>query len=303
MARNNSGKWVARAAATGGGRTYRGQRPTNWYAAVVIIVVLGIASVVFAGYEYRHPAAAANTIAPKKGTTWYAGLAFYVCGTQLPSVPSNAETTTTKQSFYTTGEGVITVSPKTTSVSGNNAVLGKFVSAYPGMTISATEIKVPSATSTTTTTTTTAKSKAATTPAVTYKNGEACPKGTPDAGKKGTVQVVNWTSAFNAKGKAIPVTGDPGTLKFTQNQLITVGFVPKGTTLPKPNGTVVKALLGASTGSTATTTTAAGSTTTTTAAATTTTTAAATTTTTAAPTTTTTAAKATTTTAAKKSSK
>ena len=42
MARSSTGKSVARAAATGGGTTYRGQMPVNWYAALVIIVILGI---------------------------------------------------------------------------------------------------------------------------------------------------------------------------------------------------------------------------------------------------------------------
>ena len=36
MARSSSGKSVARAAATGGGATYRGQMPVNWYAALVV---------------------------------------------------------------------------------------------------------------------------------------------------------------------------------------------------------------------------------------------------------------------------
>ena len=60
MARNSAGKWVARAGATGGGRTYRGQTPVNWYAALVVIVVLGVLSVVFANYEYRNPSSAAT---------------------------------------------------------------------------------------------------------------------------------------------------------------------------------------------------------------------------------------------------
>ena len=53
MARSSTGKSVARAAATGGGTTYRGQMPVNWYAALVIIVVVGIASVVLARTWFR----------------------------------------------------------------------------------------------------------------------------------------------------------------------------------------------------------------------------------------------------------
>ncbi len=62
MARSSTGKSVARAAATGGGTSYRGQMPVNWYAALVVIVLIGIGSVVLARYNYtqvvlggRHP--------------------------------------------------------------------------------------------------------------------------------------------------------------------------------------------------------------------------------------------------------
>jgi hypothetical protein len=75
-----------------------------------------------------------------------------------------------------------------------------------------------------------------------------CPKGTKDAGKKADVMVTYWANAFAAKGKPSTVTGNPGTLPFTSNQEITIGFVPPGTTLPKPTGTVITALLKASTG-------------------------------------------------------
>ncbi len=266
MPRNTAGKWVARAGATGGGRTYRGQRPVNWYAALVIIVVLGILSVIFASYEYRHPAAASTT-KPAKGTTWYAALAFDVCGTQAPSLASNAASTTSKQAFFTTGKGVITVAPKTTAETGTNATFGKFVSAYGGLTVDSSELVLPTAStpsSTTTTTSTTAKTSATTT----YKNGETCPKGTPDAGKKANVQLAYWQNGLNSKGKAIPYHGEPADLRFaTDNQEITVGFVPPGTTLPRPNGTVATALVGANTGSATTsvsTTTVPGATATTT---------------------------------------
>jgi hypothetical protein len=262
MPRNTAGKWVARAGATGGGRTYRGQRPVNWYAALVIIVVLGILSVIFASYEYRHPAAASTT-KPDKGTTWYAGLAFDVCGTQAPSLASNAASTTSKQAFFTTGKGVVTIAPKTTAETGSNATFGKFVSAYGGLKVTSSALVLPTSatTTTSTTTTTTATSKASAT--TTYTNGEACPKGTPDAGKKGSVKLAYWANAFNSKGQAVAYSGEPADLKFTENQLITVGFVPSGTTLPKPNGTVVKALVSASTGAATTsvsTTTAPGTT-------------------------------------------
>jgi hypothetical protein len=273
--------------------------PINWYAALVLIVILGIVSVVFARYEYRHPSTASTT-PPTKGTTWYAAFDFDICGTQKTPLPSNV-TDATKQSFYTTGSGVITVSPKSTADSGHNAVFGKFVSGYSGMALTATAVTVPSGSSSTTTTTTTTTAPTTTTTtsskdkktstAHTYRNGETCPAGTKDAGKKADVEVSSWANAFASKEKATKVTGDPATLEFSNDQLITIGFVPAGTTLPKPSGTVVTALLQAATASSTTTTTTAPTTTTTTtttAPTTTTTTAPTTTTTTTAPTTTTT---------------
>lgn len=231
MPRTSTGKWVARAGATGGGRTYRGQMPVNWYAALVLIVLLGLASVVYSRYQYQHPGTASSKVQPTTSTTWYAGLAFDVCGKQLPSVPSNAKSsgTTSTQSFYTTGSGLVIVSPKTASAAGDNAVLGKFVAGYPHMALTATSVSVPTGKKSTT-----------------YRNGQTCPAGTPDAGKKGVVQVAYWTNAFDPKGKAHLVSGDPAALKFTDNQLITIGFAPAGTKLPKPNGTVVTALVKAS---------------------------------------------------------
>ena len=255
MPRSSTGKWVARAAATGGGRTYRGQAPVNWYAALVVIVLLGLASVAFARYEYQ-TGPAQNTTAPtKNGSPWYAAAVFDICGTQKV-LPADIVDTTT-QSFYTSGNGVITIAPKTTSVAGANATFGKFVSSYKGLTVSSTEIVLPTsaAGASAPTSTKTPKSKTKTTAATSavYRSGTTCAKGTKYAGKKATVQVTYWPSAFAAKQKPVSYSGNPATLRFTDDQLITVGFVPSGTTLPKPNGGVVTALLDAAAGSSSTT--------------------------------------------------
>ncbi|HLW45246.1 MAG TPA: hypothetical protein VKR78_03440 [Acidimicrobiales bacterium] len=259
MPRSSTGKWVARAAATGGGRTYRGQVPMNWYAALVLIVIVGLLSVVFSRMDYQN-GAAANTIPPLKGgTPWFAGIAFDVCGKQLTPLPADA-LNTTKQSFYTSGNGVITIAPKTTTDAGNNAVLGKFISSYKGLTLTSTELQLPS-------TMTSKSSKRAKSPSTTtYRNGQKCPAGTKDAGKAGVVTVTYWKSAFASNAKPSTVVGNPGILLFTNNQLITVGFVPSGTKLPKPNGKIVTALLDASTGASSTTTTTAPTSTTSTSA-------------------------------------
>ena len=234
MPRSSTGKWVTRAATTGGGRTYRGQVPVNWYAGLILIVVLGLVSVVFARYEYQHHKAAA-AVQPAVGTTLYAALGFDVCGKQLP--PISASTNSAVAGLTTVGQGVLQVSPTNASEAGNNATLGLFVADYKGLKLSEKALTVPGHKP--------------------YRNGEACPTGTPYAGKKGVVKVETWPNAVSTKGTV--VTGNPGAVKITARSVITVGFVPAGAKLSRPaqasintmlefQGTVVK-------GTTTTTTT------------------------------------------------
>jgi hypothetical protein len=260
MPRNSTGKWVARAAATGGGRTYRGQRPVNWYAGLIVIIVLGLGSVVFARYEYQHPKKVAS-VEPTVGQHWFAGIDFDECGQTL--APLAASTSASTVGISTSGNGVIDISPLTKAEAGNNATLGLFTADYPGLRIGSTTFQYPG-------------KKALT-------NGEKCPTGTPDAGKAGHVEVAYWANT-DPETKRSVVT-QPTTLKLGSNSLLTAGFVPNGTTLPRPAQSIITAVLVASTnGSSTTTTTAPPSSTTTTApASTTTTTAPKSTTTTTAP--------------------
>ena len=169
MARSSSGKSVARAAATGGGATYRGQMPVNWYAALVVIVLVGLGSVAFAKYHYNQTP---TVVEPTVGTTWHAGLAFDICGTIEPALPASPTSATT--GLTTTGSGVLPIAPKTASEAGNNATLGKFAQGYTGFTLTNTSLKYPSA------------------KVPEYTNGEKCAAGTPDAGKAGEVQARWW---------------------------------------------------------------------------------------------------------------
>ncbi len=225
MARNTSGKSVARAAATGGGTTYRGQMPVNWYAALVVIIILGVGSIAWAKYNYNKGPV---VVEPAVGTSWHAGLAFDICGTMespLAASPAGASTGLT-----TTGSGVLSIAPKTSSEAGNNATLGKFAAGYTGLTLTNSELKYPS------------------TSVPAYTNGEKCGVGTPDAGKVGVVLARSWViSTTTAKNGEEEETGGvttekPADLKFLNRQLITVGFAPRGTQLPKPPGSTILAL-------------------------------------------------------------
>lgn len=231
MARNSTGKWVQRAGATGGGRTYRGQTPFNWYATLVIIVVLGFASIVWARYQYRHPAAKPSAQQPAVGVTWYSGFVFDICGVLQPSPAANNSKASTL-GMYTTGSGVITIAPKTSAQAGANAVLGQFIDSYPDMELSQTKIQSPGMAA--------------------MVNGDKCPAGTPDAGKAGMVTVGYW-EGFSTKHPTI-VSGNPAQLRLGNDSRISMAFLPAGVQPQQPPGTVVEALLNAATAAESSTT-------------------------------------------------
>ncbi|MHB8681164.1 MAG: hypothetical protein ACYDA2_03600 [Acidimicrobiales bacterium] len=220
MARGDTGKWVQRAAATGGGRTYRGRMPVRWYGSLVLIVLLGAALVAYSRYERQHPTTAT---APAVGTHWYAAMAFDICGKVQPNLPANPNQATAAPGLFTAGDGVLQVSPAKAADAGNNATLGRFVSLYPGLSLTPTSLKLPG------------KS--------TLVNGQKCPSGTPDAGKVANVRVQVWPS-FSGPQANHPVTpSDPTTLKIANGQLITVAFVPTGASVPKPPATAITTML------------------------------------------------------------
>jgi hypothetical protein len=232
--------------------------PVNWYAALVLIVLLGIGSVVLARHNYTK---GTHAVAPIVGQTWHAGLAIDICGTTEPALTATASGSA--NGLTTTGKGVLLIAPKTGSEAGNNATLGKFASEYETLKVTNTSVMYPGGTA--------------------YKNGQKCAKGTPDAGQVGVVRARSWTvsSASQKSGSEVKLLGGkyttkPADLKLRNTQLITVGFGPSAKSLPKVPSTTEVALLQAieGTGPVATTTTTApAATTTTTAPSTTTTTA------------------------------
>ena len=218
MANNSTGKWVQRAATTGGGRTYRGQMPVNWYATLALIIVVGLFLVGLSRYQLSHKTTS-STGPPTTTQTWYAGLGINVCGTFEANLPASTKKATT--GLVADGNGVVTVAPKNSSESGSNATLGKFVSNYKGLELTNSTLRYPG------------KS--------TYTNGDVCPKGSPDAGKPGVVIVYSWPSFTAKKGAETP--GDPQKLLFQNGQLITMAFVPANVTIPKPPSSVITSLI------------------------------------------------------------
>jgi len=251
VAQSQTGKWVTRVASTGGGRTYRSRRPMNFYAVIGFIVVLGLLSVMWARHEYQSSGTSPKAIPPLVGTTSYAGLGIDVCGTVQPSLPAGPTSTITPLTLQ--ADGVVKVSPKTASTAGKNANLTLLTNGYPGLKASSNSFTLPASSGTS---------------AVTYTNGEACPKGTPQAGKTGVVTYTYWQSY----GSSTPtVTTNPSDVRFTGNSLVTLGFLAQGSKAAQPSTTTRDKMLEAARSGSTTPTTAPAVTVPTTAASTTTT--------------------------------
>jgi hypothetical protein len=227
---SSTGRWVERAATTGGGRTYRGQMPVNWYASLAVICIVGLLLIGFSRYQRTHQTAS-SAGHPTTTDQWHAALGIDICGTMQPDLPASTNTATT--GLVANGNGVLTIAPKNSSESGSNATLGKFVSGYRGLQLTSSTLQYPGK------------------PA--QNNGDVCPKGTPDAGKPGVVIVVSWPN-FTSKGKGTETSGPPQDLRFADAQLITMAFVPATASVPKPPAQAITNLITAVTQGTTTTT-------------------------------------------------
>ncbi|MHB1447107.1 MAG: hypothetical protein ACYCTI_04245 [Acidimicrobiales bacterium] len=182
--------------------------------AMAVIVVLGVTLVAYSRQERLHPASAAvDTTPPTLSADWTEGVAFDICGTIAPSLPASPSSTAI--GIKTSGNGVINLQPLTKADTGHNATLGRFASHYPGLTLTADSIKLPGG--------------------KLYTNGQSC------GSKPGYLQVKTWSNPTSQSGKIY--SGDPTKLLLENGQLITVAFVPRGTSIPKPPGTVVTGVL------------------------------------------------------------
>ncbi len=202
MTRGSASKKVAKAAAAGRTKKIRGEVPLGFYSLLTLVVIAGVAVVWYSRYESQNPKVI-PTIQPAVGTTWNAAIGFDVCGKALPNLP--AQSATSKLAIYTTGNGVITIAPKTKAQAGNAATLGAFVSGYKGLAISASGFSYPGKGS--------------------YSSATTC------GGKPAVYGVYSWSSLLATTPTKIL---DPATHKFSNDELLTVAVLPKGTKPTKP---------------------------------------------------------------------
>ena len=221
MPQRNFGRSVARAAASGGGKAYRGRPAVGWYMMLILIVLAGTSLVVYSRQERIHPPTQAAQ-GPGLNDNWHVAISFDLCGKIQPNLDANSNLAST--GIRTFGDGLIYVQPKTvgtakaSSFEGKNANLGTFVSNYPGLTLTISTIKLP-------------HSKA-------YVNGDPCspvPAGASSVQRDaltGSMTIETWSSP-TAKGKILSVAAPPF-IHLTDGMMILVGFVKPGQKLPVP---------------------------------------------------------------------
>jgi hypothetical protein len=191
MGKASSSKKVARVARTGGGRTARGARNWLWPVLMGAIIVAGVIGVAFSRNQGR-----ANVTHPTLGEHWHAAYGFDICGNFLPDLPQPSNLI----GIHTHGDGVLHIEPQVSADTGKSATLGRFVSGYPGLKLSATSLGLDPKT---------------------WKNGDKC------EGKPAVIQ---------AKVNGRTVSGDPRKIKIPKNGWVTVAFLPKDQAFgPPPN--------------------------------------------------------------------
>jgi hypothetical protein len=199
MAKTSTRK-VTRVARTGGGRTKRGQ--TSWLFPTLIttVVILGTFLVVFSRSQ-RQP----DTSHPRVGVDhWHAAIGFDICGTFAPNVPDNGQD---PLGIHTHGDGIVHVHPFSSTSAGKNAVLQVWLDTV-GATATSSEIKLPNDTA--------------------HKNGQKC-------GAQDAVVITKVWNTRAASDNGTIISGSPGKIHLKDQQLITVAFLPAGTTdIPKP---------------------------------------------------------------------
>lgn len=193
MGKASSGKKVARAAGTGGGRTSRGKTPWGWYSAISVVVILGTLLIITSRNETQQRVGKRGEEHPTLREHWHSAYAFYFCDQFSPPLADNGRD---PLGIHTHGDGIIHVHPFSQAASGKRAVFDVF-SRTMGITVSSDRLEVGDKK---------------------FSNGDKC------GDKPGEVRVL-------VNGKEID--GDPGDIHFEDRQGIVIAFAPEDATVPE----------------------------------------------------------------------
>lgn len=194
MGKASSGKKVARAASTGGGRTARGKTPWGWYSAISLVVIAGLALVVMSKDQMDERIGASSQERPTTQDHWHAAYGFYFCDQFSPPLADNGRD---PLGIHTHGDGIIHVHPFTRAAAGTNATMAVFERTM-GITLDDDKIEV---------------------------GDQEFTEGKDKCGDKDAeVRVL-------VDGE--PFEGDPSDIRFTDRQAIVIAFAPPDAELPE----------------------------------------------------------------------
>ena len=150
---SSSAKRVAKLAQRGKGKKVRFQGGLLFPAAIVITIVVGMVTVLYARESRPDP----GSFPPQVGDHWHAAYAFRICDVELPKITDDKEEqfvdpNTGQQSFvdeefaltgiHSHGDGVIHYHPYSTRSVGRRAKLGVFLDVYD-IELSETRLEFP----------------------------------------------------------------------------------------------------------------------------------------------------------------
>ena len=189
-----------------------------WYSLITIIVIVGVGLIVYSRNE-KHSSATVAAEGPTATDHWATALAIDLCGSLQKDLA--ASTNVTSVGLRTFGNGLIDISPgvvtNSANFEGKKANLGTFAKNYSGFTLTDSAIKIPG------------KTKLA--------NGANCSG--PLHGK-GTLVAKVWSSPT---ASPITITKNITAIHLTNDQMITLAFVPSGASIPEPSATVKSTLI------------------------------------------------------------
>jgi hypothetical protein len=197
----------------------RSRHNTWWYGLTAFVVILGVALVIYA--RATAPAQVGpflqNASGTKKNTHWHAALGVYDCDHWMGDTPgsgiwnwpnasaSNSPSRASNPSVYaglhSHDDGVIHMEPVTSDEAGRNATVGTYFD-FGGWKLSSTGYSFLG---------------------TTVKNGDKCGNST------GTLQweVGKWNGT-NGKQKYTVQTGNPGSYKLFDGDIVVIAFLPQG---------------------------------------------------------------------------
>lgn len=231
MGKASSTKKVARVAKQGKGAKVRSSQGQVFYISLAVVVVLGLALVVFARQSGQDQAVAQP---PTLSDHWHAAYGFYTCDQFQPPIQNQAD----PLGIHTHGDGLIHIHPVSSEATGANATLGVFFDAA-GVKMSNEKLELPEGQGT-------------------FENGGDC------NGQPANLRVAVWDDAFGTAGPQVFST-DFDNIRFTgPNMAFTIAWVPDDVDLSTLKPPTVPALSdpGDLPGDTTTTSAAPGATTT-----------------------------------------